>query len=62
MKYTKFEKARMIGARALQIERGAPVLIKTDINDPIKIAELELEAGVLPFEVKRKLPRKVESK
>ena len=46
----------MIGARALQIARGAPILIKTDFTDPIKIAELEFFEGVIPLDVKRKFP------
>lgn len=55
MKYTRFEKARMIGARALQITMGAPVLLKLskDIIDPVKIAELEFQKGVLPISVLR---------
>ncbi len=36
--YTRFEKARIIGARALQIAMGAPVLIDTDKTEPIEIA------------------------
>jgi DNA-directed RNA polymerase subunit K len=51
--YTRFEKARIIGARALQIARGAPPVIKTDIKDPIEIAELEFEKGVCPLDTKR---------
>lgn len=37
---------------------GAPPLIKVpaEVVDPIKIAELELEAGVLPFTIRRALP------
>ncbi len=48
----------MIGARALQLAMGAPPLIKVpaEVVDPIKIAELELEAGVLPFTIRRALP------
>ncbi|MEM5872456.1 MAG: DNA-directed RNA polymerase subunit K [Candidatus Aenigmatarchaeota archaeon] len=57
--YTRFEKARIIGARALQIARGAPPLIKTDIKDPIKIAELEFEQGVIPLNVRR--PKEAEA-
>jgi DNA-directed RNA polymerase subunit K len=55
MKYTRFEKARIIGARALQITMGAPVLIRLskDIIDPVKIAELEFGKGVLPLTVLR---------
>ena len=52
--YTRFEKARMIGARALQISRGAPVTVKTELKDPIKIAKLEFERGLIPLDVKRK--------
>jgi DNA-directed RNA polymerase subunit K len=51
--YTRFEKARIIGARALQIARGAPVAIKTDLKDPIEIAELEFEQNVIPLDTKR---------
>lgn len=52
--YTRFEKARMIGARALQIARGATPLVKVDIiKDPIRIAELEFEQGVIPLNTKR---------
>ena len=59
--YTRFEKARIIGARALQIARGAPILIETDLNDPIKIAELEFDKSIMPLEVKLRAPPKLES-
>jgi DNA-directed RNA polymerase subunit K len=52
--YTRFEKARVVGARALQIAMGAPVLIKTEEADSIKIALEELERGVIPITVIRK--------
>jgi len=52
--YTRFERARIIGARALQISAGAPPLVKIKVDDPIEIAEAELEAGVIPLGVKRK--------
>jgi DNA-directed RNA polymerase subunit K len=52
-KYTKYEKARIIGARALQIAYGAPVLIETDELDPINIAIAEFEKGVVPITVRR---------
>jgi DNA-directed RNA polymerase subunit K len=57
MKYTRFEKARIIGARALQITMGAPVLLKLkkDIIDPVKIAESEFEKGLLPISVLREV-------
>jgi DNA-directed RNA polymerase subunit K len=51
--YTKYEKARIIGARALQIAMGAPVLIETDEIDPITIAIAEFEKGVVPITVRR---------
>jgi DNA-directed RNA polymerase subunit K len=51
--YTKYEKARIIGARALQIAMGAPVLIETDELDPIEIAIQEFELDVVPITVKR---------
>ncbi len=54
--YTRFERARIIGARALQISRGAPLFIKTDKKDPLKIAEEEFEKGVLPFGTREKKP------
>ncbi len=53
-KYTKYEKARIIGARALQIAAGAPVLIGTEKTEPIEIAIEEFELGVIPITVKRK--------
>ena len=52
--YTRFEKARIIGARALQIAMGAPVLIETDKKDPLEIAKEEFDKGVIPITVKRK--------
>ncbi len=56
MKYTKFELARIIGARALQLAMGAPLLIKTKEKDTVKISEQELEKGVLPITIKRPTP------
>ncbi|AKB52556.1 MULTISPECIES: DNA-directed RNA polymerase subunit K [Methanosarcina] len=54
-KYTRFERARIIGARALQIAMGAPVLVEDDGRlDPLNLAIKELKAGVIPITVKRK--------
>lgn len=60
MSFTKYEKARMIGSRALQLSMGAPFLIKIENEelarmrfDPIEIALKEFEEGVLPITVKR---------
>ncbi len=63
MKYTKYETARVIGARALQISMGAPFLVKLNDEDlqklrfnPVEIAKKEFDAGVIPIEVKRTMP------
>lgn len=57
LKLTKYEKARVIGARALQLALGAPPLIEVEsAKDPIEIAEEELKAGVLPIVIRRRLP------
>ncbi|TAN34561.1 MAG: DNA-directed RNA polymerase subunit K [Candidatus Methanoperedens sp.] len=52
-KFTRYERARIIGARALQISMGAPVLIEVNKKEPIDIAYMELEKGVIPITVKR---------
>ena len=64
--YTKYEKARIIGARALQIAMGAPILVLLEKGDyekinysPIEIAKKEFEQGVLPITIKRPLPVKI---
>ncbi|WP_255149445.1 DNA-directed RNA polymerase subunit K [Halorarius halobius] len=49
----RYEKARILGARALQVSHGAPVLIETNQTEPILIAAEEYDAGVLPFTVRR---------
>ena len=55
MEYTIYEKARIIGARALEISMGAPILIKRkkDEYNPIEIAKKEFEKGVIPISVRR---------
>lgn len=56
---TRFELTRILGARALQISLGAPVLI--DIGkeqNPILIAKAEFEAGAVPIIILRMLPDK----
>ena len=62
-KVTKYEKARLLGARALQISMGAPFLIKLSKKqleelryNPLDIAKKEFEEGKLPMEVKRLKP------
>jgi DNA-directed RNA polymerase subunit K len=56
--YTRFERARILGARALQISLGAPILIDvaTTLVDPVEIAELEFAAGRIPITVRRGTP------
>ena len=55
---TRYEKARIVGARALQLSCGAPLLIEkpSDVIDPIKLAMLELRAGILPLTIRRDNP------
>jgi len=56
-KLTRFERARIIGARALQISMGAPLLIETEgLTDPIDIALKELDERILPMTIRRRLP------
>jgi DNA-directed RNA polymerase subunit K len=52
-KLTRYERARIIGARALQISLGAPVLLDIDKGEPIDLAMEELRQGVIPITVKR---------
>jgi len=52
-KLTRYERARIIGARALQISLGAPVLLDIDRGEPIDLAMEELRQGVIPITVKR---------
>ena len=60
MKHTKYEKARIIGARALQISMGAPMMVKLSEKDlekirynPVEIAKMEYEQGVIPIEIRK---------
>ena len=55
---TKYERARIIGARSLQISMGAPIMIdvKKAPMSRYGFAELELKSGVLPMTVRRSLP------
>lgn len=61
--FTRYEKARIIGSRALQIAQGAPALIKLTKKElealnynPIEIAKKEFASGKVPISVKRSLP------
>lgn len=54
-KHTRFERARIIGSRALQISMGAPPLIEVpeSVIDPVDIAYTEYEKSVIPISVIR---------
>ena len=61
--YTKYEQARIIGARALQISMGAPFMVKLSEEElkklgynPIEIAKLEFRQGLIPISVKKPMP------
>ena len=67
MKYTKYEEARIIGARALQIAMGAPLLLKLKKGDfekinysPVEIAKIEFNKDIIPLTIKRPMPKKLE--
>ncbi len=54
MNHTRYETARIVGARALQISMGAPSLLADgEVSEAIAIAELEFERGILPITVER---------
>jgi len=72
---TRFERARIVGARALQLSMGAPLLmivgaralqlsmgapllieVAEGVWDPVDLALKELEVGVLPITIRRRLP------
>lgn len=55
LRLTKYEKARIIGGRALQISLGAFPLVEVRPGDTnIDIAKREFERGVLPIIIRRK--------
>ena len=60
MENTKYEHARIIGSRALQISQGAPFMIKLSEKDlekiafnPIEIAKMEYKEGLIPIKIKQ---------
>ena len=54
---TKYERARILGSRALQISKNAPLMVDPgDESDPYKLAEVELSEKKIPFIVRRYLP------
>jgi len=67
--FSKYETARILGARALQIAMNAPLLIKISQEDlenlkfdALKIAEVEFNSNILPISVKKPFPMKKEGK
>jgi DNA-directed RNA polymerase I, II, and III subunit RPABC2 len=54
---TKYEKARIIGKRAMQISKGSPPLVEIgNLESPIDIAKKELMERKIPFIIRRPLP------
>ncbi|ASI14130.1 DNA-directed RNA polymerase subunit K [Candidatus Mancarchaeum acidiphilum] len=53
--YTRFEKSRIVGARALQLAYGAPPLIRVPegMINSLDLAQLEFEKDVIPITVIR---------
>jgi len=69
MEYTKYEKSRIIGSRALQISQGAPFMIKLSDKDlqkigynPLEIAKMEFKQDLVPITIKKREPEKEEKK
>ncbi|MCX8147161.1 MAG: DNA-directed RNA polymerase subunit K [Candidatus Woesearchaeota archaeon] len=63
-KFTKYEIARMLGSRSMQIAMGAPFLVKLSKEDlerikynPLEIAKLEFEQGIIPITIRRPYPQ-----
>src|SRR3989344_1567931 len=66
--FSKYETARILGARALQISMNAPMLIKISNEelerikfDPLIIAEIEFNSGILPISVNKPFPERRDS-
>ena len=54
---TKYERARILGTRALQISKNAPLMVDPgEESDPYRLAEMELSEKKIPFIVRRYLP------
>lgn len=54
---SKYEKARILGARALQISMGAPVMVElSEETDSLDIAAKELKERKIPITIRRYLP------
>lgn len=56
---TRFETARLVGARSLQVALGAPILLSAEEIgelDSINIAKSEFKNKIIPITIKRKMP------
>ena len=54
---TKYERARVLGTRALQISMCAPIMVELENEtDPLQIAMKELKARKIPLIIRRYLP------
>jgi len=54
---TKYERARVLGTRALQISMNAPIMVDAgDETDPLEIAMKELRMKKIPFTIRRYMP------
>ncbi|HKZ45272.1 MAG TPA: DNA-directed RNA polymerase subunit K [archaeon] len=53
---TRFEVARLLGARSLQISLGAPLLVKSEERESIDLAKAEFKEKIIPITIKRKIP------
>lgn len=69
MEYTKYEEARIIGARALQISQGAPFMIKLTEKElekigynPVEIAKIEFKQGLIPITIKKRILKENKTK
>lgn len=69
MEYTKYEMARIIGARATQISQGAPLLMKFSEKDlemlsysPLEIAKKEYQEGMIPITIRQEEELKKDGK
>jgi DNA-directed RNA polymerases I, II, and III subunit RPABC2 len=54
---SKYERARILGTRALQLSMNAPPMVDTrEETDPLKIAMMELKENKIPMIIRRYLP------
>ena len=53
---SRYEKTRILAARALQISQGSPVMVKVPkgVTKPLEIAKLEWDGGLIPIDIKQR--------